>query len=54
MAVSPGAVSSGPKERAYRHGGCRSRQNMSQLVGVDGAMTPELVVMASKRARCRW
>ena len=50
MAVTPGAVGSGLKEQTYRRGDCRSRRNMSQLVGADGAMTPELVVVARKRA----
>ena len=36
IAVTPGAVGSGPKEQAYRRSGCRSRRNMSQLVGADG------------------
>ena len=54
MAVTPGAVSSGLKEQAYRRGGCRSRRNMSQLVGADDAMTPELVMVVRKRASCRW
>ena len=54
MAVSPGVVSSGLKEQTYRRDGCRSLRNMSQLVGADCAMTPELVVVARKRAPCRW
>ena len=54
MAVSPGAFSTGLKEQTYRRSGCRSRRNMSQLVGVDGAMTPELVVVARKREPRRW
>ena len=54
MAVTSGAVGSGLKEQTYRRDGCRSRRNMSQLVGADGAMTPELVEMARKRAPCRW
>ena len=49
-----GAVISGLKEQTYRRGGCRSRRNMFQLAGADGAMTPELVVVARKRAPCRW
>ena len=32
----PGAVGGGLKEQAYRRGSCRSRRNMSQLVGADG------------------
>ena len=54
MVVTPGAVSSGAKEQAYRRGGCRSPRNRSQLVGADGAMTSELVVVARKRAPRRW
>ena len=54
MAVSPGAVSRGLKEQTYRRGGCRSRRNMSHLVGADGAMTPESVAVARKRAPRRW
>ena len=54
MAVTPGVVGSGLKEQAYRRGGCRSRRSMTQMVVADDAMTPELVVMARKRARCRW
>ena len=50
VAVTLGVVSSGLKEQAYRCGGSKSRRNMSQLVGADGAMTPELVVVARKRA----
>ena len=54
MTVSPGAISSGLKEQTYRRGGCRSQRNMSQLVGTDCAMTPELVVVATKRAPRCW
>ena len=49
MVVTPGAVSSGRKEQTYRRGVCRSRRNISQLVGADGVMTPKLVVKAGKR-----
>ena len=41
MVVTPRAVGSGLKKQVYRRGGCRSLRNVSQLVGVDGAMTPE-------------
>ena len=54
LEVMPGAVSSGPKKPAYRRGGCRSQRNMSQLIGAYNTMTLELVVLAEKRARCRW
>ena len=54
IAVSPGAAGSGLKEQTYRRGGCRSRKNLSQLVGADGAMTPELVVVGRKRAPRSW
>ena len=53
MAVTPEAVSSRLNDHAYGCGGCYSRQNMSQLVGVDGAITPELVVEARSMAPCR-
>ena len=49
-----GGVSSALEEQTCRHGGCRSRRNTDQLVGADGAMTPELVVAARKRAPRRW
>ena len=56
MVVTPGRLVgySGLREQTYRRGGCRSRRNMSQLVSADGAMTPELVVGARKRAPRRW
>ena len=34
--VGSGWVGSGLEEQAYRRGGCRSRRNISQLVGADG------------------
>ena len=54
MVVTPRAVSSELKEQAYRRGGRRSRRHTSQLVGADGAMAPEVVVAARKRAGCGW
>ena len=50
MAVTPGAFSGGLNKRVYRRGGCSCRRNMSQLVGAHGMMTPELVVVARKKA----
>ena len=54
MAVTPGAIGSGLKEQTYGRDGCRSRRSMSQLLGADGAITPELVVVVRMRASCRW
>ena len=50
MEVTLGAVGSGMKEQAHRRGGYKTPRNRSQLVGTDGVMTLELVVVARKRA----
>ena len=54
MAVTPRTVGSGLKGQTNRRGGCRSRRNMSQLVGVDDVITLKFVVMVRIRTSCRW